>query len=228
MGWIWSRLHARYIVRPYGDVVSAATFESGGFENNTAVRESDSIRSCRSMLPPMISIACENWWPQLSSRARCGACSMQARTGSKRSASPIGCSSSACQFGRKFERLDPEQLQLARGSRDGGGCRGCRTRQDGANRRSREEAEDNRGSAAGASSTRAYYACSDSTACPCCHGVMHVIGEETANASTRSPRSTGDSLHTGRNTAAGPWPLQSHLRGRARLPPPAAPPAWTT
>jgi transposase len=52
-GMDWSRLHARDIVR---------LFESGGFENNTAVRESDSIRSCRSMLPPMISIACENWW----------------------------------------------------------------------------------------------------------------------------------------------------------------------
>lgn len=64
------------------------------------------------------------------------------------------------QFGRKSERLDPEQLQLAIEDLETAVAGGCRTRQDGANRRSsEEEAEDQSGIAAGASSTFAYYAC---------------------------------------------------------------------
>src|ERR1700676_1526002 len=41
-----------------------------GFEGNTTERESDSILSCRSTLPLMISMACESWWLSYRANAR--------------------------------------------------------------------------------------------------------------------------------------------------------------
>src|SRR6202171_2484227 len=93
------------------------------------------------------------------------------------------------QFGRKSERLDPEQLQLAIEDLET-----AVAAEDAEQDKTAQSAEaqkkkrrSNRGSLP-AHLPRVHITLTpDSTACPCCHGAMHVIGEENAERLDKIP-----------------------------------------
>src|SRR6202163_3538885 len=86
------------------------------------------------------------------------------------------------QFGRKSERLDPEQLQLAIEDLETAvaaeDAEQDKTAQSVETQKKKRRT--NRGSLPAHLPRVHVTLAPDSTACPCCHGAMHVIGEETA------------------------------------------------
>src|SRR5258708_10983123 len=96
------------------------------------------------------------------------------------------------QFGRKSERLDPEQLQLAIEDLET-----AVAAEDAEQDKAAPSAEaqkkkrrTNRGSLP-AHLPRVHVALApDSTACPCCHGAMHVIGKASAQRLYKLPSPT--------------------------------------
>src|SRR3982074_2337428 len=94
------------------------------------------------------------------------------------------------QFGRKSERLDPEQLQLAIEDLETAGAPGGRGQKDKTAQSvepQKKKRRTNRGSLPGHLPRVHVTLAPDSTACPCCHGAMHVIGEDTAERLDKIP-----------------------------------------
>jgi hypothetical protein len=120
------------------------------------------------------------------------------------------------QFGRKSERLDPEQLQLAiedletavaaEGAEQDKTARSTETQ--------KKKRRTNRGSLPAHLPRVHITLAPDSTACPCCHGVMHVIGEDTAERLDKIPAQYQVIVTHRRNMAAGPARAQSCRRLR--------------
>ncbi|MGZ3296717.1 MAG: IS66 family transposase, partial [Xanthobacteraceae bacterium] len=93
------------------------------------------------------------------------------------------------QFGRKSERLDPEQLQLAIEDLEtvvaAEDAEQDKAAQSGETQKKKRRT--NRGSLPAHLPRVHVTLASDSTACPCCHGAMHVIGEDTAERLDKIP-----------------------------------------
>src|SRR5258708_20919196 len=90
------------------------------------------------------------------------------------------------QFGRKSERLDPEQLQLAIEDLETAEA----AEQDKTapiEEAPKKKRKTNRGSLPAHLPRVHITLAPDSTACPCCHGRMHVIGEDTAERLDKIP-----------------------------------------
>src|SRR5258705_5437206 len=93
------------------------------------------------------------------------------------------------QFGRKSERLDPEQLQLAIEDLETAVAAEDAEQDKTApiEEAPKKKRKTNRGSLPAHLPRVHITLAPDSTACPCCHGVMHVIGEETAERLDKIP-----------------------------------------
>src|SRR6202795_459240 len=93
------------------------------------------------------------------------------------------------QFGRKSERLDPEQLQLAIEDLETAVAAEDAEQDKTApiEEAPKKKRKTNRGSLPAHLPRLHITLAPDSTACPCCHGVMHVIGEETAERLDKIP-----------------------------------------
>src|SRR5467141_2180423 len=93
------------------------------------------------------------------------------------------------QFGRKSERLDPEQLQLAIEDLETAVAAEDAEQDKTApiEEAPKKKRKTNRGSLPAHLPRMHITLAPDSTACPCCHGVMHVIGEETAERLDKIP-----------------------------------------
>src|SRR5258708_15912242 len=93
------------------------------------------------------------------------------------------------QFGRKSERLDPEQLQLAIEDLETAVAAEAAEQDKTApiEEAPKKKRKTNRGSLPAHLPRVHITLAPDSTACPCCHGVMHVIGEETAERLDKIP-----------------------------------------
>src|SRR6266403_2439613 len=93
------------------------------------------------------------------------------------------------QFGRKSERLDPEQLQLAIEDLETAVAAEAAEQDKTATieEAPKKKRKTNRGSLPAHLPRVHITLAPDSTACPCCHGVMHVIGEETAERLDKIP-----------------------------------------
>src|SRR6202167_2914308 len=93
------------------------------------------------------------------------------------------------QFGRKSERLDPEQLQLAIEDLEtvvaAEDAEQDKAAQSGETQKKKRRT--NRGSLPAHLPRVHVTLAPDSTACPCCHGAMHVIGEDTAERLDKIP-----------------------------------------
>ena len=86
------------------------------------------------------------------------------------------------QFGRKSERFDPEQLQLAIEDLETAVAVEDAEQDKTApsTEAQKQKRRTNRGSLPAHLPRVHITLAPDSTACPCCHGAMHVIGEDTA------------------------------------------------
>ena len=93
------------------------------------------------------------------------------------------------QFGRKSERLDPEQLQLAIEDLETAVAAEDAEQDKTApiEEAPKKKRKTNRGSLPAHLPRVHITLAPDSTACPCCQGVMHVIGEETAERLDKIP-----------------------------------------
>jgi transposase len=93
------------------------------------------------------------------------------------------------QFGRKSERLDPEQLQLAIEDLEtvvaAEDAEQDKAAQSGETQKKKRRT--NRGSLPAHLPRVHVTLATESTACPCCHGAMHVIGEDTAERLDKIP-----------------------------------------
>src|SRR5260370_1940927 len=93
------------------------------------------------------------------------------------------------QFGRKSERLDPEQVQLAIEDLETAVAAEDAEQDKTApiEEAPKKKRKTNRGSRPAHLPRVHITLAPDSTACPCCHGMMHVIGEETAERLDKIP-----------------------------------------
>jgi transposase len=81
------------------------------------------------------------------------------------------------QFGRRSERLDPDQLQLALEEREI--AQACETAAADKRRKAPQPKEPGKRKSLPAHLPRIEVVIApETTTCPCCHGAMHVIGEE--------------------------------------------------
>src|ERR1700685_2587135 len=116
------------------------------------------------------------------------------------------------QFGRKSERLDPEQLQLAIEDLEtvvaAEDAEQDKAAQSGETQKKKRRT--NRGSLPAHLPRVHVTLAPDSTACPCCHGAMHVIGEDTAERLDKIPAVSGD-----RDASAEIWLPGLRRRSRA-------------
>jgi hypothetical protein len=124
------------------------------------------------------------------------------------------------QFGRKSEKLDPDQLNLAMEETEQAIAEASSTEETSnatLKASPRKTRSVNRGKLASHLPRKEIVIEPESTACPCCGGAMHLMGEDRSERLDVTPPSSKSSSRAGRNMPAGPAKTRSCKLRRQRV-----------